>query len=210
MFRWHLSSISKKTGYSVGGTLTGALQGLIASDFIIRYVPFGFSKREEHYKLVDPFCIFYLRFVEKEDSLNESFWQQNQVSQSVTSWRGFAFENVCFNHMKQIKAALGISGVSTKHSAWSKRSDDTSGTQIDLIIERKDNIVNLCEIKFYGNDFVQTKESHRNLLNKQALLEKEISPKMIIHNTLITTYGLKYNEYSGDFDNVITLESLFS
>ena len=86
------SEISKKTGYSVGGTLTGALQGLIASDFIIRYVPFGFSKREEHYKLVDPFCIFYLRFVEKEDSLNESFWQQNQVSQSVTSWRGFAFE----------------------------------------------------------------------------------------------------------------------
>lgn len=202
--------ISEKTGYSAGGTLTEALQGLIASDFIIKYVPFGYSKREEHYKLVDPFCIFYLRFVEKEDSLNESFWQQNQVSQSVTSWRGFAFENVCFNHIKQIKAALGISGVSTKHSAWTKRSDDTMGTQIDLIIERKDHVVNLCEIKFYGNDFVQTKESHRNLMNKQQLLEKEISSRMVIHNTLITTYGLKYNEYSGDFDNVITMEALFA
>lgn len=83
------------------------------------------------------------------------------------------------------------------------------GTQIDLIIERKDNIVNLCEIKFYGNTFTQNKEAHRNLLNKQELLEKEISPKMVIHNTLITTYGLKYNEYSSDFDNVITMDALF-
>lgn len=203
------SEISQHTGYSVGGTLTEALRGLIASDFIIKYVPFGFSKREEHYKLVDPFCIFYLRFVEKKDTLNESFWQQNQVSQSVISWRGFAFENVCFNHIHQIKSALGISGVSTNQSAWSKKSDDIMGTQIDLIIERKDNIVNLCEIKFYGNTFTQNKEAHRNLLNKQELLEKEISPKMVIHNTLITTYGLKYNEYSSDFDNVITMDALF-
>lgn len=203
------NEIAENTEYSIGGTLTGALNALIASDFIIKYVPFGLHKRDEHYKLIDPFCMFYLKFVEKQDSLVDSFWQQNSVSQSVISWRGFAFENVCFNHIDQIKAALGISGVSTKHSAWSKRADDISGTQIDLIIERKDNVVNLCEIKFYGNEFTVNKDYHRVLINRQELLEKEISSKMIIHNTLITTYGLKYNEYSGDFDNVITLDSLF-
>ena len=204
------SEISEKTGYSAGGTLTGALNALIASDFVMKYVPFGFSKREEHYKLIDPFCMFYLKFVENQDSLNDSFWQHNLASQSVISWRGFAFENVCFNHINQIKSALGINGVSTKQSAWSKRADDELGTQIDLIIERKDNIVNLCEIKFYGNEFTVNKDYHKVLINRQELLEKEISSKMIIHNTLITTYGLKYNEYSSDFDNVITLDDLFT
>jgi hypothetical protein len=153
--------------------------------------------------------MFYLKFVENQDTLNDSFWQHNLASQSVVSWRGFAFENVCFNHISQIKSALGISGVSTRQSAWSKRADDDKGAQIDLIIERKDNIVNLCEIKFYSNEFAVTKDYHKTLINRQELLEKKLSRKMIIHNTLITTYGLKYNEYSGDFDNVITLEDLF-
>ena len=83
------------------------------------------------------------------------------------------------------------------------------GTQIDLIIERKDNVVNMCEIKFYGNDFYVNKEYHKILINRQQILSKELSPKMIIHNTLITTYGLKYNEYGSDFDNVITLDDIF-
>lgn len=106
--------------------------------------------------------------------------------------------------------ALGISGVSATYSAWSKREDDAEGTQVDLIIERKDNVVNMCEIKFYGNDFSVNKDYHKTLINRQELLSKELSPKVIIHNTLITTYGLKYNEYSSDFDSVITLDDLFN
>ena len=153
--------------------------------------------------------MFYLKFVENKNKLNENFWQQNQVSQSVVSWRGFAFESVCFNHISQIKQALGIAGVNASYSAWSKREDDTEGTQVDLIIERKDNVVNMCEIKFYGNDFSVNKDYHKTLINRQELLSKELSPKMIIHNTLITTYGLKYNEYSSDFDSVVTLDDLF-
>ena len=96
------------------------------------------------------------------------------------------------------------------HSAWSKREDDIEGTQVDLIIERKDNVVNMCEIKFYGNDFSVSKDYHKTLINRQELLSKELSPKVNIHNTLITTYGLKDNEYSSDFDSVITLDDLFA
>lgn len=201
--------ISKKTGYMVGGTLSESLSALIASDFIIKYNPFGLSKKEPYYKLIDPFCMFYNKFVSPKGAYDDSFWMLNHTSQKVISWRGFAFETVCFNHIEQIRSALGISGVSSTQSAWSKRADDEEGTQIDLIIERKDNVVNMCEIKFYGKEFVVNKAYDKVLRNRQELLENVVGKKNVIHNTLITTFGLKYNEYSGIFDNVITLEDLF-
>ena len=82
----------------MGGRLSRNLSALIASDFVVRYVPFGFSKRQEHYKLVDPFCLFYLHFVDGGKRTNARFWQQGATSQPVVSWRGYAFENVCFTH----------------------------------------------------------------------------------------------------------------
>ena len=201
--------ISRLTGISAGGTLSDDIEALMASDFVIKYEPFGMGARDECYKLVDPFCIFYLKFVKGKRSLDGSFWLENLASQKIISWRGFAFENVCFNHVSQIKKALGISGVNTSQSLWSKREDDADGTQIDMIIERADNVVNMCESKFYSNEFIVNKGYHRTLINRQGLLEKEISSGKSIHNTLITTYGLKYNEYSTFFDNVITMGALF-
>lgn len=192
-----------------GGDLSKNLNALISSDFVIKYYPFGLSRRQEHYKLIDPFCLFYLHFRDIQDGLNERYWQQNLSSQKIISWRGFAFEHVCFNHIDQIKQALGISGVITNHSAWSKRKDDEDGTQIDLLIIRNDNVINMCEIKFYGNDFVVDKKYYRTMLARQEMLVNEISPKISVHSTLITTFGLKENEYSGVFTNVITLDDLF-
>ncbi len=184
------------------------LNALIASDFVIKYIPFGKGRRE-HYKLVDPFCLFYLHFINKKQDPGETFWQQHVTSQQVVSWRGYAFENVCFNHIPQIKRALGISGVITSHSAWSKRSDDTEGMQIDLLLSRNDNVINMCEIKYYSGDFTVDKAYYQTLLHRQELLSKELSQKYSIHNTLITTFGLTYNEYSGIFSNVITMDDLF-
>ena len=204
------SEISELTGIPDGGMLSQALNALIVSDFIIRYTPFTCSKRNEHYKLMDPFCIFYIRFVKTGNSTGENFWLEHFDSQSITSWRGFAFENVCFHHIAQIKAALGIQGVSTTQSAWSKIPNEETGTQIDLIIERKDNIINMCEIKFYSDDFAVDKSYDKVLRNRTSLLQQTIPRKMAIHSTLITTYGLKYNEYSSDFSNVITLDDLFT
>ena len=196
-------------GISSGNALTENLNALIASDFIIRYVPFGFSKRDVHYKLTDPFCLFWLRFVGPQTH-EETFWQDNQLSPSITEWKGFAFEQVCFNHIEQIKSALGIAGVRTTHSAWIKRSDDTDGAQIDLLIERGDNVLNSCEIKFSESEFKVDKSYYRTLQNRQAILMKTISPRIVIHNTLITTYGLAYNEYSGFFSKTITMDQLFT
>ena len=193
---------------SSGGNLSNALNSLIISDFIVKYVPFGGSKREEYYRLKDSFCNFYLKFIDGERQLPKDFWISNITSQKIVSWRGIAFENVCFNHIAQIKRALGISGVSTNEFAWSKK-DDNIGTQIDMIIERKDNIINMCELKFYNDEVVVDKSYDKVVRNRIRLLEKEISKKYSIHSTLITTFGLKYNEYSNDFVNVITIDELF-
>lgn len=202
--------IIEKLGISDGATITSALNALISSDFIIKYVPFGFSKRESHYKLVDPFCLFYIHFFDEQKGTNEKFWQQNVSSQSLSTWRGYAFENVCFNHIEEIKRALGISGVITESSQWSKRGDDEKGTQVDLLIIRKDNVINMCELKFYSGDFEVTKDYYRTLLSRETMLQNEISPKIAIRDTLITTFGLKKNEYSGIFTNVILLDDLFA
>lgn len=178
--------------------------------FIIKYDSYGNGKRDSFYKLADPFCIFYLRFVSESSSRKKNEWINNASSQSVVSWSGLAFENLCFNHIKQIKAALGISGVSTDESLWSKKGTDAEeGAQIDLIIERKDNVINMCEIKFYGDEFIANKECHFALVRRERLL-REIMPKRAsVHNTLITTFGLKPVEYFGDFVNTVTLDELF-
>ena len=192
-----------------GGTLTSNLNALTSSDFILKYVPFGMNKKQEHYRLIDPFCIFYLRFVQGRQSMNDQFWVHNVKSQPVVTWRGIAFENLCFRHIAQIKAALGISGVTTTQSAWSKRSDDEDGTQIDMLISRNDNVINMCEMKFYGSEFITGKEDYRTILRRQEMLAAKVSPKISIQSTLVTTFGLAYNEYSGVFTNVVTLDDLF-
>ncbi len=193
------------------GHLSKNLKALIASDFVIEYVPFGMGKRDVHYRLTDPFCKFCLKFVNGKTSMDEEFWQQNITSPSINSWRGFAFENVCFNHIGKIKDALGISGVITSQSAWSKRAeeDNNDSAQIDMIINRNDNVINMCEMKFYSGDFTVDKSYHTTLINRQKLLSTLIPRKSVIHGTLITTYGVTYNEYSGDFVKVITLKDLF-
>jgi hypothetical protein len=142
--------------------------------------------------------------------VDESFWQKNHNTQSVVSWRGIAFENVCFNHIKQIKTALGVSGVTTSHSAWIRNEDGETGLQIDLLIMRNDNVVNMCEIKFLSDDFTVDENYYRVLLRRQDELVKKVSRKTSVQSTLITTFGLKKNEYSGIFSNTVTLEDLFT
>lgn len=201
--------IAERLKISDSGQLSTRLRALLAGDFIVKYVPFGFSKREVHYKLTDPFCLFYLRFMNDQTKKEADFWEANLNTQQIVVWRGLAFENLCFNHIDQIKEALGIAGVATSSSAWSKKADDEDGTQINLLLSRADNVVNMCEIKFYSDDFSVDKDYYRVLLRRQALLSEQVSRKTSVRSTLITTFGLKHNAYSGAFTNVITLEELF-
>ncbi|MBR1684385.1 MAG: hypothetical protein IJ708_04555, partial [Clostridia bacterium] len=105
--------------------------------------------------------------------------------------------------------ALGIAGVITSTSAWSKKEDDEEGRRIDLLIHRNDKVINMCEIKFRGEDVEVDQNYYRVLLSRPERIMERVSPKISICSTLITTFGLKHNEYSGGFTYVVTLNDLF-
>ena len=202
--------ILSKTGLDDCGPSTRMLKALEMSDFIRPYVPFGKSLREVYYKLIDPFCLFYLKFVHTRKEMDPEFWMHNVTSASINSWRGFAFEEICFNHVDKIKKALNILGVSSRQSGWAViGDDDTEGGQIDLLIERKDNVVNMCEMKFYSEFITISKAYHAKLVHRQNLLMKNLSRKTVVLPVLVTTEGLAYNEYSGIFQNVVIIDDLF-
>lgn len=202
--------IAKGTGLFYNGDLSKWLNALVASDFIERYAPFGESKRTDYYKLTDPFCLFYLRFVDEQKAIDPSFWMSNVKSDKIKVWRGYAFEDLCMRHVDNIKRALGISGISSNQSSWAVIGDDEQdGTQIDMLIERADNVINMCEMKFYSEPFAVKKSYHMKLVHRTNMLVEHVNRKTAIHSVLVTTYGLTYNEYSGDFVNVITMDDLF-
>lgn len=202
--------ILHKTGLDDCGTSTKMLKALVASDFAKTYVPFGKGKRETCYKLTDPFCLFYMKFIQNRKGMDSDFWTHNIGSPLVNSWRGFAFEEVCLYHIRQIKKALGILGVSSTQSSWALKGDnDTEGAQIDLLIQRKDNVVNLCEMKFYNEKFTVDKAYYLKMVHRQNVLAEHISRRSVIHNVLVTTEGLTYNEYSSVFQNVVVMDELF-
>lgn len=190
---------------SDGDNIGSCLKALQHSDFILEYVPFLEKKTAKYYKVIDQFCLFYLKFVQNQKSLNKNlFYDANS-----TSWIGHSFENLCLYHFDNIKNALGIRGVDAMQFSWCvEGSEDKKGAQIDLIIERKDNIISLCEMKFYNKEYKVNKEAHLNLINKIELLKASVAKKYAIIPTLITTFGLDKSEYFDDYNSVITLDDL--
>ena len=133
-------------------------------------------------------------------------------SSFFANWKGLSFEMVCLKHDKQIKKALGISGVSTEISSWRCSSDDSlniKGHQIDLIISRKDNVINLCEMKYSTNLFEIDKKYAEELESRVRDFITVTGTKNAVHLTMITTYGIKPNNYSSQINEVLCLDSLF-
>lgn len=196
-----------KGPFSSGGTLTENLNALEKSKLIESYIPFG--SKEQKYKLIDPFCHFYLKYG-KNNVGKLSYWQINEKSPSVASWMGYAFEDLCFCHIRQIKRALGIEGVITQESSWSISPETAkSGTQIDMVINRDDRFVSLCEMKFTRGEFEITGAYSIKILDRMSRVQELLENKKSIQSVLITSFGLKANAYSGRFDKVITMEDLF-
>ena len=202
--------ISRRTGIASGKALTDVLQALVASDFIELYRPFGNNKRQLQYRLIDPFCLFYLDQVEGQGR-GEHYWQDNENSPRLNAWRGRAFENACLNHATQIKAAMGVRGVSSNNAPLVLSGDDNQdGMQIDLIIDRSDRVVNLCEMKFVNVEFEVTAAYELKLRNRLNRIVELVSKRQNVQMTLVTTYGLKQGAHSGIFQRVVTLDQLFN
>lgn len=202
--------IIEKTGLTSNGDFTKMLKALIGSDFIIKYIPFGASLREEHYKLIDPFCWFWLHFKLGKQIKQEDYWQRHLTESDIASWRGIAFEEVCLLHISQIKNALHIGGVASQESSYIVKGDgEQDGMQIDLLIERADDVTNICEMKFYKSPFAVTKQYAQVLSHRLQAMEKKC-PSQTFHLTYIGCTELVKNEYSDVFTSKVLLDDLFT
>lgn len=201
--------ISKATGLPLGGGLSSTLAALAESDFITSYSPYGMPKSMVCYKLVDDFCLFWLKYVEP-NSKDTGFLTYHMASDILKAWHGVAFEEVCWQHIQQIKQALGIGGVRTSVSAWSVKGDDRQeGAQIDMLIVRDDNVVNLCEMKFASTPYSISKEEEQRLRHRIDALKATLSTKQTVHLTMITTFGVAYGKHSGIVQKEVTMAHLF-
>lgn len=201
----------KKGKLSNGGTLTKVLQELEQSDFITSYHPFGKKKKTKLYRLTDEYSLFYLQFMENSIQEGKQTWQHISQTQAYKIWSGYAFESLCIKHLPQIKKALEIGGVYTVSSSFYKKGTDTSqGTQIDLVLDRKDDIINLFEMKFYNKTYSLSKDYATKLQTKINVFETTTKTKKLLHLVMITANGFKHNSHSlGLVEKTLSLEDLF-
>jgi len=204
------SSILKSLEISATGSYQRAIEELIVSDFLMENLPFGKKKRGSLYRLIDEYSIFYHRFIKPNKRYIAGIWQQLAASQSYKIWAGYAFESLCHKHIDEIKAALGIANVYAEISSLRiMATAETDGFQIDLIIDRKDDSINLCEIKFHAAPFIITKSYYQNLLKKRQQFIEHTGTKKQIFLTFITNHGIAQNEYSREImDAEVRLEDL--
>lgn len=195
-------------GLKDGGTFTKILKELEWCDFIASTQPFGKKKKDALYRLQDEYSIFYLKFIEGKDRVN---WKQLSGSQSWKSWSGFAFESICIKHAEQIKAALGVASVYCEVSSFQSIGDETrEGVQIDLLIDRRDHVINVCEAKFYDKPIAITKALVQEMRHKIALFQERSKTRKVLFPTLITTFGIVPNESSiGFIQQVVRMEDLY-
>lgn len=200
--------IIELTGISDGGTLTTALAELEQCGFIRTYRDFTRAKNGEMFQLIDPFTLFWLRFVQGCDDAR--WWSANYEGGAVRAWTGRAFELVCLWHVPQILHALGIWGVSVSARSWRSRRSDP-GAQIDLVLDRADNVVNLCEMKWVGSgtEYALDPDYAQELRRKAEVFSAETKTTKALHITLVTPGGVKRNKYAGAVQAVVTADDLF-
>ena len=200
-------TIAKLVDFGNGGNLTRILLEMEECGFIRRYKPFGKGKNRALYHLADPFIAFHLAFIRKADSAD--YWSSYIDNAAHRAWSGYAFEQVCLAHTMQIKKALGISGVHTDVSSWASISDGR-GAQIDLIIDRADRVINLCEIKFANAPFEINRAYDLALREKIEIFRNETKTRKAIHLTMITTYGVKPGKYAGIVQSEVNMDGLLN
>lgn len=206
------SEILSSTGIASSGKLTEILQTLDQSGFIRPYQPFAAKRKGTVYQLVDNFSLFHYRFLTGASKGDPSFWTSTSDSPQRTTWTGLSFELLCLQHVEQIKRRLGISGMHCGICSWQHQSDDVYpiGAQIDLLIDRADRVVNVCEIKYARGLYVLDKRTRESLDNKIAALKAVTNTSKSIHLTLITANGLAHTEHAQSVQSEVVLDDLFA
>jgi AAA+ ATPase superfamily predicted ATPase len=203
--RDEILSLTKLTN---GGGFSKLLRDLELSGFIRKYYSLDKKEKDAIYQLVDFFTLFYFNFIENQKHNDENYWQHLVDNARHRAWSGFAFEQICLEHLPLIKQKLGISGVLTNVASW-VGTFNGSKVQIDLLIDRNDGVINLCEMKFAKGVYTLDKKTGQNLLNKMEVFRQNTKSRKAIHLTMLTPFGILPNEYSGDVNSEIVLDDLF-
>jgi AAA+ ATPase superfamily predicted ATPase len=206
--------IVRASDLPTGGSMSTILSELEASGFICRTVPFERARRDTLYRLIDEFTLFYLRWLRanRNRTDSEGQWMHTRSTPAWHAWSGYAFENICLRHVPQIKKALGISGLKTEHSSWRHHPDTPAkaGAQIDLVIDRRDGVINLCEMKFSDSEFIIDKKYAGELLNKRDTFRSVTGTRKTLFLTLITAHGVKPGTWKADLvQNELVAGALF-
>lgn len=195
-----------KSGIPSGGDFSLKLEELIESGFVTEYPYYQNKKQLTHYRLSDEYSKFYLKFINNNKNEGKGTWQRLRTSQSYASWSGFVFETLCLKHIYQIKKSLRIDAVFSTSSSWFNEN-----AQVDLLIDRDDNVINLCEMKFHNAPYTIDKQYYLSLKNKLSELQKETGNRKNIFITMVTTYGINENKYSKELvQNELDMDSLFT
>ena len=200
------------TGIVNSGDLTKKLEELESCGFIRKYNAFGMKKKNAVYQMMDNFTLFYYKFIENRPT-DEHFWSNQINTPAVNSWKGLAFERVCLSHVDQIKRKLGISGVLTEVNSWyckEEKNKGIRGSQIDLLIVRKDQVINLCEMKYSTVEYTIDEKFSSNMNSKINDLIISTGTNYAIHPIIVTCVGTMDNKYSRNVQSVITLKDLFN
>jgi AAA+ ATPase superfamily predicted ATPase len=200
--------VAKFSKISNGGGLTGILEELEQCGFISINSNFSTKKKNQLYQLTDFYSLFYLIFIKNKRGTDSDYWSSLTDSNTHKTWSGLSFEILCQNHIMQIKKALSIGGVVSFTSGWRSKNVE-NGAQIDLLIDRNDNIINLCEMKYSDKEFVVTKGYDDNLRNKRGAFTEETNTRKVVHLTLITTFGVKHNQYWNNIQSEVQMDDLF-
>lgn len=210
------SELAAESGIS-GTQLSRVLKNLNQSDFIDRWRQYGNKKREKMFRLTDFYTLFYYRFVEPNDYKESDWWVKHLHEPTINSWMGEAFEMICMRHLEQIKHALGLSVISTESTTWryqpkkgkGKTEAEEKGGQIDMVIERADRIIHLCEIKFWKEKYPISKEYEMRIREREELFREKTKNSKALVNTFITTYGVKNAIGHSIVDGEVTMDNLF-
>lgn len=189
---------------------TKTLEELEKCGFIRSYIPFGETKRDVLFQLTDAFTLFHFHYAIENKYKDEAFWTNSLNSGKYRAWSGYAFETLCLNHIPQIKRALGISGVQSRVCSWtSKREEGHKGAQIDLLIDRADNTINICEMKFSRSEYEITKQDVEDFDNRIDTFLRQTKTHKSLMLTLITSFGIKPGKNTGNVQRQITINDFF-
>ncbi len=206
-----MSEMRKALKLKSGATLSRIVDNLEKCNFIGKRAVFG-RKSEVVYRLIDFYTLFYFKFIENDNTLDRMWWTHNLNRSSITAWQGLTFETICMEHHEQIKKALGISGMATEVSTWRCEADkekELPGAQIDMIIERADRMIHLCEMKFSQKPYNISADYEKRLRDRMYIFDLKTKNKKPLVHTFVTTFGLGDGKHHSIVHSEVTMDNLF-